>query len=88
MVLWYLGQFLACVLMYSVVLNHFIKDLFCDAGKEDFQLLGFTLTGCSILLLGSISMFLVFYGFLHCWLNIFAEAMRFGDRLFYLVRPL
>lgn len=83
-VLWYLGQFLACVLMYSVVLNHFIKDLFCDAGKEDFQLLGFTLTGCSILLLGSISMFLVFYGFLHCWLNIFAEAMRFGDRLFYL----
>ncbi|KAH9360735.1 hypothetical protein HPB48_020214 [Haemaphysalis longicornis] len=77
-------QFLACVLMYSVVLNHFIKDLFCDAGKEDFQLLGFTLTGCSILLLGSISMFLVFYGFLHCWLNIFAEAMRFGDRLFYL----
>uniref|UniRef100_A0A1E1X7N8 O-acyltransferase n=1 Tax=Amblyomma aureolatum TaxID=187763 RepID=A0A1E1X7N8_9ACAR len=82
--LWYLGQFLACVALYSVVLNHFIKDLFCDAGKEGFQLLGFTLTGCAIMLLGSISMFLVFYGFLHCWLNIFAEAMRFGDRLFYL----
>uniref|UniRef100_A0A1E1XQY3 O-acyltransferase n=1 Tax=Amblyomma sculptum TaxID=1581419 RepID=A0A1E1XQY3_AMBSC len=83
-VLWYSGQFLACVALYSVVLNHFIKDLFCDAGKEGFQLLGFTLTGCAIMLLGSISMFLVFYGFLHCWLNIFAEAMRFGDRLFYL----
>lgn len=83
-VLWYLGQFLACVLLYSVVLNHFIKDLFCDAGKDSFQLLGFTLTGCAIMLLGSISMFLVFYGFLHCWLNIFAELMRFGDRLFYL----
>lgn len=83
-VLWYTGQFFACVAMYSVVLNHFIKDLFCDAGKEGFQLLGFTLTGCAILLLGSISMFLVFYGFLHCWLNIFAETMRFGDRLFYL----
>lgn len=84
LVLWYLGQFLACFLLYSVVLNHFIKDLFRDAGKESFQLLGFTLTGCAIMLLGSISMFLVFYGFLHCWLNIFAEAMRFGDRLFYL----
>lgn len=83
-VLWYLAQFLGCILLYSVVLNHFIKDVFRDAGKEDFQLLGFTLTGCAIIILGSISMMLMFYGFLHCWLNLFAELMRFGDRLFYL----
>ncbi|XP_064458466.1 sterol O-acyltransferase 1-like [Ornithodoros turicata] len=83
-VLWYLSNFLGCILLYSVVLNHFIKDLFRDAGKDDFQLLGFTLTGCSILILGSISLFLMFYGFLHCWLNLFAELLRFGDRLFYL----
>ncbi|CAF4515426.1 unnamed protein product, partial [Rotaria magnacalcarata] len=26
---------------------------------------------------------LVFYGFLHCWLNAFAEMLRFADREFY-----
>ena len=29
--------------------------------------------------------FLVFYGFLHCWLNAFAEMLRFADRQFYSV---
>uniref|UniRef100_A0A0N5AZ98 O-acyltransferase n=1 Tax=Syphacia muris TaxID=451379 RepID=A0A0N5AZ98_9BILA len=27
---------------------------------------------------------LLFYGLLHCWLNAFAELLRFGDREFYL----
>jgi len=26
-----------------------------------------------------------FYGFLHCWLNAFAEMLRFADRMFYKV---
>lgn len=26
-----------------------------------------------------------FYAFLHCWLNAFAEMMRFADRMFYKV---
>ncbi len=25
----------------------------------------------------------MFYAFFHCWLNILAELLRFGDRLFY-----
>ena len=29
---------------------------------------------------------LAFYGFLHCWLNAFAEMLRFADRQFYSVR--
>ncbi|XP_060088485.1 sterol O-acyltransferase 1 [Heteronotia binoei] len=32
---------------------------------------------------GVLIMFLVFFSFLHCWLNAFAEMMRFGDRMFY-----
>ncbi|XP_062853542.1 sterol O-acyltransferase 2 [Trichomycterus rosablanca] len=35
-----------------------------------------TLPGMLILLLG-------FYAFLHCWLNAFAEMLRFADRMFY-----
>ncbi|KAL3115307.1 hypothetical protein niasHT_011656 [Heterodera trifolii] len=33
---------------------------------------------------GSIALFLgIFYGLLHSWLSMFAEALRFGDRRFY-----
>jgi hypothetical protein len=30
---------------------------------------------------------LFFYSFFHCWLNMLAEVLRFGDREFYQVRP-
>ncbi len=30
-------------------------------------------------------LFLAFFAFLHCWLNAFAEMLRFGDRMFYKV---
>lgn len=33
-------------------------------------------------------LFLAFFAFLHCWLNAFAEMLRFADRMFYKVRPL
>ena len=34
----------------------------------------------------SVSLSSAFYGFLHCWLNAFAEMLRFADRQFYSVR--
>lgn len=30
-------------------------------------------------------LFLAFFAFLHCWLNAFAEMLRFADRMFYKV---
>ncbi|KAL7984767.1 hypothetical protein Chor_003337 [Crotalus horridus] len=32
---------------------------------------------------GVLIMFLTFFAFLHCWLNAFAEGLRFADRMFY-----
>ncbi|XP_012696705.2 sterol O-acyltransferase 2 [Clupea harengus] len=32
---------------------------------------------------GMLMMLLGFYAFLHCWLNTFAELLRFADRMFY-----
>jgi len=32
---------------------------------------------------GTICLLTLFYGILHCWLNIFGELLTFGDRLFY-----
>ena len=41
------------------------------------ELVNSSLPGMMMLLLG-------FFGFLHTWLNLFAEILRFGDRQFYL----
>ncbi|XP_045379481.1 sterol O-acyltransferase 2 isoform X2 [Camelus bactrianus] len=32
---------------------------------------------------GIFMLLLIFFAFLHCWLNAFAEMLRFGDRMFY-----
>lgn len=34
---------------------------------------------------GVLVLFLGFFAFLHCWLNAFAEMLRFADRMFYKV---
>ncbi|VDM36783.1 unnamed protein product [Toxocara canis] len=34
---------------------------------------------------GLLCLLLLFYGLLHCWLNMFSEMLRFGDRKFYVV---
>lgn len=39
----------------------------------------------SCLLAGVLILFLGFFAFLHCWLNAFAEMLRFADRMFYKV---
>lgn len=38
-----------------------------------------------ILFSGVLGLLLTFFAFLHCWLNAFAEMLRFGDRMFYKV---
>lgn len=37
---------------------------------------------------GVLVLFLAFFAFLHCWLNAFAEMLRFADRMFYKVHLL
>lgn len=37
---------------------------------------------------GIMLLLLCFFAFLHCWLNLFAELLRFADRMFYKVRDL
>lgn len=35
---------------------------------------------------GIMLLLLCFFAFLHCWLNLFGELLRFADRMFYKVR--
>ncbi|KAL7676256.1 hypothetical protein ACOME3_002512 [Neoechinorhynchus agilis] len=50
---------------------------------DNLELKEFLYSTFSCILPGSLLLLLVFYGFLHCWLNAFAEMLRFADRMFY-----
>ncbi|NXX67901.1 SOAT1 acyltransferase, partial [Spizella passerina] len=57
--------------------------LFRNSSQETFNLRGLVLCIFNSILPGVLILFLVFFAFLHCWLNAFAEMLRFADRMFY-----
>uniref|UniRef100_A0A667WY77 O-acyltransferase n=1 Tax=Myripristis murdjan TaxID=586833 RepID=A0A667WY77_9TELE len=48
-----------------------------------FDLRAMVLCVFNSILPGVLVLFLAFFAFLHCWLNAFAEMLRFADRMFY-----
>ncbi|XP_010214264.1 PREDICTED: LOW QUALITY PROTEIN: sterol O-acyltransferase 1 [Tinamus guttatus] len=56
---------------------------FRNSSQETFHLRGLVLCIFNSILPGVLILFLVFFAFLHCWLNAFAEMLRFADRMFY-----
>lgn len=81
-----LGRFLevvAVAFLYSYIYERHIKVHFGDFGKEELttgsliiKLFGMLMPCVIIYLCG-------FYLILHSWLNLTAELLRFGDRMFY-----
>ncbi|XP_053247261.1 sterol O-acyltransferase 1-like [Podarcis raffonei] len=51
--------------------------------KENLNVRGLVLCIFNSILPGVLMLFLVFFAYLHCWLNAFAEMLRFADRMFY-----
>ncbi|XP_076316062.1 sterol O-acyltransferase 1-like [Tachypleus tridentatus] len=82
-VAWNFLQFLTCVFTSCIAFHRFVVDIFQHVGHKPFTPVDFVLTLSGGMAVGSLAMFLVFYGFLHCWLNAFAELLCFGDRVFY-----
>ena len=63
----------------------FCAPVYRHFSKEHVTLLAFVQFILNACLPGMALLLMAFYGFLHCWLNAFAEMLRFGDRLFYKV---
>ncbi|KAM4021892.1 sterol O-acyltransferase 1 isoform 1-T1 [Anomaloglossus baeobatrachus] len=57
--------------------------LFRNISQEPFSLRVLVLCIFNSILPGVLILFLAFFAFLHCWLNAFAEMLRFADRMFY-----
>jgi len=77
------GQVLAAILYVYYVIVRFCVPTFANLNQNQITLPIFISVLFNSIMPGSLFLLLGFYGFLHCWLNAFAEMLRFADRMFY-----
>ncbi|XP_063476198.1 sterol O-acyltransferase 2 isoform X3 [Symphalangus syndactylus] len=81
------AQALGCVLYACFILGRLCVPVFANMSREPFSTRALVLSILHATLPGIFMLLLIFFAFLHCWLNAFAEMLRFGDRMFYRVGP-
>ncbi|XP_021106273.1 sterol O-acyltransferase 2 isoform X4 [Heterocephalus glaber] len=77
------AQALCCVLYACFILGRLCVPVFANMSQEPFSTRALVLSILHATLPGIFMLLLIFFAFLHCWLNAFAEMLRFGDRMFY-----
>ncbi|XP_069087037.1 sterol O-acyltransferase 2 [Pleurodeles waltl] len=78
-----LGQFLGCLFYVYFILVTLCIPVFTNMSKQPFSTKTLVLSIFHATLPGTFVLLLSFFAFLHCWLNAFAEMLRFADRMFY-----
>jgi sterol O-acyltransferase len=77
------AQVLGCILYTYYIFERFCIPVFKHLNKEHLNVKMFVFSLLNCTLPGTLLLLVAFYAFLHCWLNAFAEMMRFADRMFY-----
>ncbi|XP_045685988.1 sterol O-acyltransferase 2 isoform X1 [Phyllostomus hastatus] len=77
------AQALGCILYACFILGRLCVPVFANMSREPFSIRALVLSVMHATLPGIFMLLLIFFAFLHCWLNAFAEMLRFGDRMFY-----
>ncbi|XP_073939557.1 sterol O-acyltransferase 2 isoform X3 [Castor canadensis] len=77
------AQALGCVLYACFILGRLCIPVFANMSREPFSTRALVLSILHATLPGIFILLLIFFAFLHCWQNAFAEMLRFGDRMFY-----
>uniref|UniRef100_A0AC35UA76 O-acyltransferase n=1 Tax=Rhabditophanes sp. KR3021 TaxID=114890 RepID=A0AC35UA76_9BILA len=79
----YTFQFFACIYIVNLMFIQFVYPQFSSMNYQENSIMDIIYSVFPSIIPGMVCLMMLFYGLLHCWLNIFAEAMQFGDRLFY-----
>ncbi|CAI9558637.1 unnamed protein product [Staurois parvus] len=79
----YFAKFLGCMYFICYVMATLCIPVFTNMSKQPFSVKTLVLSIFQATLPGILVLLLSFYGLLHCWLNAFAEMLRFADRMFY-----
>ncbi|XP_054443681.1 sterol O-acyltransferase 1 [Pteronotus mesoamericanus] len=77
------AQVLGCLFYMNYIFERLCAPLFRNIKQEPFSARVLVLCIFNSILPGVLGQLLIFFSFLHCWLNAFAEMLRFGDRMFY-----
>ncbi|CAF0945075.1 unnamed protein product [Rotaria sordida] len=78
------GQFIIILfLVYNIITNFWMPIFTRFFTNDDITFEFMISTIFDLMLPGVLIVILSFYGFFHCWLNGFAELLRFADRMFY-----
>ena len=79
------AQVIGAIFYVYYVVVRFCVPTFANLNQNEITLPIFLSVLFNSIMPGSLFLLLGFYGFLHCWLNAFAEMLRFADRMFYKV---
>ncbi|XP_074081938.1 sterol O-acyltransferase 2 isoform X2 [Macrotis lagotis] len=77
------AQALGCLFYACFILGRLCVPVFNNMSREPFSIRALVLSILHATLPGIFMLLLIFFAFLHCWLNAFAEMLRFADRMFY-----
>ncbi|CAF3750192.1 unnamed protein product [Rotaria sordida] len=77
------GEFIICIFYAYYIVVRFCIPTYENLNKTKITLSMFISILFNSIMPGSFFLLLSSYGFLHCWLNAFAEMLRFADRMFY-----
>ncbi|XP_019275034.1 sterol O-acyltransferase 2 isoform X3 [Panthera pardus] len=72
------AQALGCVLYACFILGRLCVPVFANMSREPFSTRALVLSIMHATLPGIFMLLLIFFAFLHCWLNAFAEMLRTG----------
>ncbi|KAF7208084.1 sterol O-acyltransferase 2 isoform X1 [Nothobranchius furzeri] len=78
-----LGKILACLFYGYFILVRLCIPVFRPETNQPFSKRTMVLAVFHSILPGIMLLLLCFFAFLHCWLNLFGELLRFADRMFY-----
>ncbi|XP_040890536.1 sterol O-acyltransferase 2 isoform X2 [Toxotes jaculatrix] len=78
-----LGMILGCLFYGYFILVRLCVPVFRPETNQPFSKRTMVLAVFHSILPGIMLLLLCFFAFLHCWLNLFGELLRFADRMFY-----
>ncbi|KAJ7998850.1 hypothetical protein DPEC_G00209240 [Dallia pectoralis] len=77
------AKILGCLFYGYFILVRLCIPVFMNNSNTPFSIRTLVLALFHATLPGMLLLLLAFFAFLHCWLNAFAEMLRFADRMFY-----
>lgn len=80
-------EVVGCVFYNSFLAERYILPLYRDFGTHPVAPLAVFSNVMAAVLPSGLAFVCSFYLLLHSWQNAWAEMMRFGDRMFYMVGP-